>query len=54
MTTMIVFGAVVILVAKVMGIIWLVRWWKERALAKEQKKAVYDFVDKMDERNKRR
>ena len=54
MTTMIVFGVIVVLVAKVMGIIWLVQWWKERTLAKEQKKAVYDFVDKMDERNKRR
>jgi hypothetical protein len=54
MHTLIVLGIVAILAAKVVGIIFLVQWWKERSLRKEQEKAVNDFVDKMDERNRRR
>ena len=52
MTTIIVFGVVAVLVAKVVGILYLIQWWKDRALAKAQKKAVYDFVDKMDQRRR--
>ena len=54
MTTIIILGVVAVLVAKVVGIIYLVQWWKDRALVKAQKKAVYDFVDKMDARNHKR
>ena len=54
MTTIIILGIVAVLVAKVVGIIYLVQWWKDRALVKAQEKAVYDFVDKIDERSKRK
>lgn len=54
MTSLIIFGAVVVIAAKIVGGIYLVQWWKERSLEKAQKKAVHDFVDKMDERNHKR
>lgn len=41
------------LVSIIAGIMFLIDWWKERSLVKAQEKAVYDFVDKMDERNRR-
>lgn len=54
MTSLIVFGAVVVIAAKIVGGIYLVQWWKGRSLEKAQKKAVHDFVDKIDKRSNNR